>query len=56
MVLNILDNVAKNMGSNFTVRLTCFIEQISQQLNHPILTNINNEKLSEDDLGKFSNA
>ena len=29
------------------------LEQISQQLNHPILTNINNEKLSEEDLVNF---
>ena len=53
VVLNILDNVAKNMGSNFYSKAHVLLEQISQQLNHPILTNINNEKLSEDDLVNF---
>ena len=53
VVLNILDNVAKNMGSNFYSKAHVLLEQISQQLNHPILTNINNEKLSEDDLINF---
>ena len=53
VVLNILDNVAKNMGSNFYSKAHVLLEQISQQLNHPILTNINNEKLSEEDLVNF---
>ena len=53
VVLNILDNVAKNMGPNFYSKAHVLLEQISQQLNHPILTNINNEKLSEDDLVNF---
>ena len=45
--------MAKNMGSNFYSKAHVLLEQISQQLNHPILTNINNEKLSEDDLVNF---
>ena len=41
------------MGSNFYSKAHVLLEQISQQLNHPILTNINNEKLSEDNLVNF---
>lgn len=53
VVLNILDKVAKNMGSTFYSKAHVLLEQISQQLNHPILTNINNEKLNENDLLNF---
>ncbi|QKF63666.1 transcriptional regulator (WYL domain) [Campylobacter mucosalis] len=53
VVLNILDNVAKNMGASFYGKAHVLLTQISEQLNHSILTNINNEKLGEQDLANF---
>ncbi|MCD8213963.1 MAG: WYL domain-containing protein [Campylobacter sp.] len=53
IVINILDNVSKNMGANFYQKAHVLLTKISQQLNHPILININNEKLGANDLRNF---
>ncbi|QKG28748.1 helix-turn-helix transcriptional regulator [Campylobacter sp. RM16187] len=53
IVLNVLDNISKSMGANFYSKAHILLDQITQQLNHPILTNINNEKLNEDDFINF---
>lgn len=52
-VINILDNISKTMGANFYSKAHVLLEQITNQLNHPILTNISSEKLSEDDFINF---
>ena len=52
-VINILDNISKTMGANFYSKAHVLLEQITSQLNHPILTNINNEKLDEKDFANF---
>lgn len=52
-IINILDNISKTMGTNFYSKAHVLLEQITSQLNHPILTNINNEKLSEKDFANF---
>ena len=52
-VINILDNISKTMGANFYSKAHVLLEQITNRLNHPILTNISSEKLSEDDFINF---
>lgn len=52
-IINILDNISKTMGANFYSKAHVLLEQITSQLNHPILTNINNEKLDEKDFTNF---
>lgn len=52
-IINILDNISKTMGVNFYSKAHVLLEQITSQLNHPILTNINNEKLDEKDFANF---
>lgn len=52
-IINILDNISKTMGANFYSKAHVLLEQITSQLNHPILTNINNEKLDEKDFANF---
>ena len=52
-IINILDNISKTMGTNFYSKAHVLLEQITSQLNHPILTNINNEKLDEKDFANF---
>jgi len=52
-IINILDNISKTMGANFYSKAHVLLEQITSQLNHPILTNINNEKLDEKDFVNF---
>ena len=52
-VINILDNISKTMGANFYSKAHVLLEQITNRLNHPILTNISSEKLSEGDFINF---
>ena len=52
-IINILDNISKTMGTNFYSKAHVLLEQITSRLNHPILTNINNEKLDEKDFANF---
>ena len=52
-IINILDNISKTMGANFYSKAHVLLEQITSRLNHPILTNINNEKLDEKDFANF---
>lgn len=54
IILGILDEMAKNAGSNFYGKAHSLLKQISQQLEHPIFANIESEALDEQHIALFS--
>lgn len=53
IILNVLDAISKGMGTNFYSKAHILLEQITQQLEHPILANTTHEKLDKDDFSNF---
>ena len=53
LILGILDDMAKNAGSIFYSKAHNLLQQVTQQLEHPIFTNIDSEALDENTLHRF---
>ncbi len=53
IVLGILDEMAKNAGKVFYGKAHSLLAQVSQQLEHPIFTNINSEMLENENIELF---
>jgi len=53
LILGILDDMAKNAGSIFYSKAHNLLQQVTQQLEHPIFTNIDSEALNENTLHSF---
>lgn len=54
IILGILDEMAKNAGKLFYGKAHSLLSQISQQLEHPIFTNISSESLEESHITLFA--
>jgi predicted DNA-binding transcriptional regulator YafY len=54
IILGILDEMAKNAGSSFYGKAHSLLKQLSQQLEHPIFTNVSSESLEEKHIELFS--
>ncbi|KIM07618.1 MAG: transcriptional regulator [Sulfurovum sp. FS06-10] len=54
IILGILDEMAKSAGSSFYGKAHSLLKQISQQLEHPIFTNVSSESLEEKHIELFS--
>ena len=54
IILGILDEMAKNAGSSFYGKAHSLLQQISQQLEHPIFANVHSEALEESHIALFS--
>lgn len=54
IILGILDEMAKNGGSSFYGKAHSLLKQVSQQLEHPIFTNIDSENLEESHIELFT--
>lgn len=53
IILGILDDMAKNAGKTFYSKAHSLLAQVTQQLEHPIFTNINSEALEEEHIQSF---
>lgn len=53
IILGILDEMAKNAGKSFYSKAHSLLAQVTQQLEHPIFTNINSESLEEANISLF---
>lgn len=54
IILGILDEMAKNAGHSFYGKAHSLLKQVSQQLEHPIFTNVDSETLDENHIALFS--
>lgn len=54
IILGILDEMAKNAGSSFYGKAHSLLKQVSQQLDHPIFTNVISESLEDSHIALFS--
>ena len=54
IILGILDEIAKNAGHSFYGKAHSLLKQVSQQLEHPIFTNVDSETLDENHIALFS--
>jgi len=54
IILGILDEMAKNAGRSFYGKAHSLLAQVSQQLEHPIFTNIDSESLEENHISLFA--
>ena len=54
IILGILDEMAKNGGSSFYGKAHALLKQVSQQLEHPIFTNVDSESLEESHIELFT--
>lgn len=53
LILGILDEMAKSAGANFYSKAHSLLSQITQQLEHPIFTNVNGEYLEDKTVALF---
>ncbi|MEZ4694641.1 MAG: HTH domain-containing protein, partial [Aliarcobacter sp.] len=53
MILGILDEMAKGAGKIFYSKAHSLLSQVTQQLEHPIFSNINGEYLEEKNIALF---
>ena len=53
IVINILDNISKNIGSDFYTKAHPLLKQLSMRLNEPIFVNTGSEKLDEKAIKNF---
>lgn len=54
IILGILDEMAKNAGKQFYGKAHSLLAQVSQQLEHPIFTNLDSESLEENHILLFA--
>lgn len=54
IILGILDEMAKNAGKQFYGKAHSLLAQVSQQLEHPIFTNLDSESLEESHIALFA--
>ena len=54
IILGILDEMAKSAGHSFYGKAHSLLKQVSQQLEHPIFTNVDSETLEENHIALFS--